>query len=64
MNQKLNVTVVENRADAVEIVVSKDVIETTGDSKTEVFHGILLIAGNFGLSTDEKIDEEVRRTLL
>ena len=64
VTQKLNVTVVENRADAVEFVVSKDVIETTGDSKTEVFHGILLIAGNFGLSTDEKIDEEVRRTLL
>lgn len=63
VNQKLNVTVVENRADAVEIVVSKDIIETTGDSKTEVFHGILLIAGNFGFSTDELIDEEVRRTL-
>lgn len=63
VNQKLNVTVVENRADGVEIVVSKDIIETTGDSKTEVFHGILLIAGNFGFSTDELIDEEVRRTL-
>ena len=64
VNQRLNVTVIENRADGVEIVVSKDVIETAGDSKTEVFHGILLIVGNFGLSTDELIDEEVRRTLL
>ena len=64
VNQKLNVTIVENRADAVEIVVSKDIIETTGGSKTEVFHGILLIAGNFVFSTDEEIDEEVRRTLL
>ena len=63
VNQKLNVTIVENRADGVEIVVSKDIIETTGDSKTEVFHGILLIAGNFGFSTDEEIDEEVRRIL-
>lgn len=63
VNQRLNVTVVENRADGVEIVVSKDVIETNGDSKTEVFHGILMIAGNFGLQTDELIDEEVRRTL-
>ena len=63
VNQKLNVTIVENRADAVEIVVSKDIIETNGDSKTEVFHGILLIAGNFGFQTDELIDEEVRRTL-
>ena len=63
VNQKLNVTIVENRADAVEIVVSKDIIETTGGSKTEVFHGILLIAGNFVFSTDEEIDEEVRRTL-
>ncbi len=64
VNQRLNVTVVENRVDGVEIVVSKDVIETTGDSKMEVFHGVLLIVGNFGLSTDELIDEEVRRTLL
>lgn len=63
VNQKVNVTIVENRADGVEIVVSKDVIETNGDSKTEVFHGVLLIAGNFGFSTDEEIDDEVRRTL-
>ena len=63
VNRKFDVTIVENRADAVEIVVSKDVIETTGNGKTEVFHGILLSAGNFGLLTDELIDEEVRRML-
>lgn len=63
VNRKFDVTLIENRADAVEIVVSREFFEIIDGKKVPVFHGILLAVGNLGLSTDEKIDEEVRRTL-